>query len=47
MAMCAHNPAAAKGKCPPKKVAEEFSHGPSKKRKKRTVPKPNKHGYYE
>lgn len=26
MAMCAHNPEKAKGKCPPKKVAMEFSH---------------------
>lgn len=25
MAMCAHNPNKAKGKCPPKKVAKEFS----------------------
>lgn len=24
MRMCAHNPGAAKGKCPPKKVAREF-----------------------
>lgn len=28
MAMCAHG-GKAKGKCPPKKVAEEFSHKPS------------------
>lgn len=28
MAMCSHNPGAAKGKCPPKKVAHEFSHKP-------------------
>ena len=34
MAMCAHNPSKAKGKCPSKKVAQEFSHGPTKKRKK-------------
>jgi hypothetical protein len=26
MAMCAHNPKHAKGKCPAKKVAKEFSH---------------------
>jgi len=26
MAMCANNPGMAKGKCPPKKVAQEFSH---------------------
>jgi hypothetical protein len=25
MAMCAHTPSKAKGKCPPKKVAREFS----------------------
>ena len=29
MAMCSHNPGKAQGKCPPKKVAEEFSHKPS------------------
>ena len=28
MAMCAHNAGAAKGKCPPQDVAEEFSHKP-------------------
>jgi len=28
MAMCAHSPSKAKGKCPPKKVAREFSHKP-------------------
>lgn len=28
MAMCAHNPEEAKGKCPPKDVAEEFSKKP-------------------
>lgn len=27
MAMCAHNPTHAKGKCPSMKVAKEFSHG--------------------
>lgn len=26
MAMCAHSPKHAKGKCPSKKVAKEFSH---------------------
>ena len=26
MAMCAHNPDKARGKCPPKSVAEEFVH---------------------
>ncbi len=29
MAICAHEPGKAKGKCPPKKVAEEFSHKPA------------------
>jgi hypothetical protein len=28
MAMCAHNPSHAKGKCPDKKTAREFSHKP-------------------
>lgn len=44
MAMCANNPSAAKGKCPSKEVAREFSHKPN--RKKRTVPKPDRRGYY-
>lgn len=38
MAMCKHNPGKARGKCPPKKVAEEFSHKPAggyRKRKKK------------
>lgn len=29
MAMCAHNPKHAKGKCPSHKVSEEFSHKPA------------------
>lgn len=29
MAMCAHNPEKAKGKCPSRKVAKEFSHKPA------------------
>jgi len=33
MRMCAHNPGAAKGKCPSKKVAREFMHTKKKKRK--------------
>lgn len=28
MAGCEHNPESMKGKCPPKAVAEEFSHAP-------------------
>ena len=28
MAICSHNPSHAKGKCPSKKVAMEFSHKP-------------------
>lgn len=38
MAICAHTPGKARGKCPPQKVAEEFSHKPKggyRKRKKR------------
>lgn len=48
MAICAHDPGKARGKCPSHKVAQEFSHKPASgyKRKKRTVPKPDKHGYY-
>lgn len=33
MAICSHHPSAAKGKCPPKKVAQEFSHNPPKRHK--------------
>lgn len=29
MALCSHSPSKARGKCPPKKVAEEFSHKPA------------------
>jgi hypothetical protein len=29
MGMCAHSPGKAKGKCPPMKVAREFSHKPT------------------
>jgi hypothetical protein len=28
MAICSHTPGKSKGKCPPQKVAEEFSHKP-------------------
>lgn len=36
MAMCEHNPGAAKGKCPPKSVAKEFSHmAPSEESRKK------------
>jgi len=41
MAICAHTPGKARGKCPSRAVAEEFSHKPAqgysapKKRKKR------------
>ncbi len=31
MAMCSHSPGKAKGKCPPKKVAQEFSYMAKKK----------------
>ena len=41
MAMCAHSPGKARGKCPSKKVAREFSHKPAggykKKRKKKRL----------
>ena len=42
MAICAHTPGKAQGKCPPKRVAQEFSHKPKggyakKKRDKRDV----------
>lgn len=43
MAMCVNSPEKARGKCPSKSVAREFMH---KKRKKRTVPKPDRYGYY-
>jgi hypothetical protein len=49
MAMCAHDSSKAKGECPSKEVAREFSHKPKggyKKRKKRTVPRPDSRGYY-
>ena len=48
-AMCAHNPGAAKGSCPSKKVAEEFSHKPKggyKKRKHGGMPKKDANGFY-
>ena len=40
MAMCSHTPGKSRGKCPPKKVSDEFSHKPEggyKKRDKRDV----------
>ena len=41
MAICSHSPGKARGKCPPKKVAEEFSHKPAggyhKRKKKRSL----------
>lgn len=37
MAMCAHSPEKAYGKCPSKKVAREFSHMPKKKKDRRDV----------
>lgn len=43
MAMCAHNPGKAKGKCPSKEVAREFSH---KKKKHFSIPRKDKRGYY-
>jgi len=47
MALCSHNRSKSKGKCPPKKVAEEFSHKPKGgyRKRNRTVPRPV-HGYY-
>ena len=48
MGICAHHPEKARGKCPPKEVAREFAHKPKGgyRKKKRTVPKPDKNGYY-
>ena len=48
MGICAHNPGKAKGACPSKKVAREFSHKPKSgyRKKRRTVPMPNRGGYY-
>lgn len=40
MGACAHNPEKMEGKCPPKKVAREFSHKPKggyKKKDRRAV----------
>ena len=40
MAMCAHNPGKAQGKCPSKAVAREFSHKPTggyKKKDRRDI----------
>lgn len=47
MGMCAHSKDAPSG-CPSKKVAKEFSHKPKAgyRKKKRTVPMPNRGGYY-
>jgi hypothetical protein len=50
MAMCSHSPGKARGKCPPKKVAHEFSMKPAGgyRKKKNGVPFPrrNSAGYY-
>lgn len=55
MGLCAHNPGAAYGKCPPKSVAEEFSHKPKagyRKRRKlgaassHLMPKRDERGFY-
>ena len=42
MAICVHNPSKARGKCPSKKVAREFSHKP----KRRSFPKKDSKGYF-
>ena len=45
--LCKHNPGAARGKCPSKADAAKMAHeGVKKKRKKRTVPRTDKNGYY-
>ena len=45
--LCKHNPVAARGKCPSKADAAKMAHeGVKKKRKKRTVPRADKNGYY-
>jgi hypothetical protein len=49
MAMCAHSPGKAKGKCPPKEVAKEFSHKPPggySNRKKKKPYDPRNVTYY-
>lgn len=52
MGICCHDPGKARGKCPPHDVACEFARKPKggyRKRKRartRTVPKPDKNGYY-
>lgn len=43
MAICAHNPGKARGKCPSKKVAKEFSHKPKGGFR---MPRKNRAGYY-
>lgn len=42
MRMCAHNPEKAKGECPSKEVAREFSHGPKGKKLPHRVKKKKK-----
>lgn len=37
MGACAHNPGSMSGKCPSKKVAEEFSHKPKGGYKKKSM----------
>lgn len=44
MAICAHTPGKARGKCPSKKVAREFSF--KRKKRKSSMPRKDKHGYY-
>lgn len=45
MAICAHEPGKARGKCPSRKVAREFSFKKKTKRK-RSFPRPNSAGFY-
>ena len=46
MGMCAHGKGQARGKCPSKKVAEEFSRKPKGGYKRRSMPKKDANGYY-
>ena len=49
MAICSHNPSAARGQCPSHKVAREFSHKPKggyRKKKKHALPRKDSRGFY-
>ena len=49
MGLCAHNPGAAHGKCPPRAVAEEFAHKPKggyRRKKRRMGVRKDANGFY-